>query len=839
MYPFSAIVGQEKLKLALILNAIDLRLGGLLISGAKGTGKSLAVRAFADILPKVESVENCPFNCNPNNFAEMCLACRSKLEAEKSLHVRDRRVSIVQLPISVTEDRLIGSIDVEAALKDGRKVLEPGLLAEANQNILYIDEVNLLPDYLVNCFLDPAASGWNVVQREGLSLSHPSRFTLIASMNPEEGELRPQILDRFALHVRIESITNLKQRMEITWRSIAFEKDPIGFCKDFEKSQEELKSRIVAARELLPKVTVSDQIYDGIAKACADLEVDGLRSDIAVVKAARALAAFKGKTIVGSEDVLEVSDLVLSHRRLKGGYEETADKDTIVDRFNGALLKEDMQNKGNESMSKTQSEERVQEFLKSQTYEFRRRSVQRENQIIKIFSSLFLFAVFFMVYSAIFTLSSYVFQGFRGLPVGDVSSIISLNQLWPYLVLLSLITMFFYFLLNSLGDDKKKTLPVYLYRAYDGKLERNLVQQIRPQWGVKDEEDTQPSSSKVINIPLYASLTRLYKMILGKGPRLAESLKELREGQKKYKFSLAQRLIRKKGGSVGRRVKTITSLRYGRYVCYRFPQRKPWDIALVPTLRAAAPFQSQRKNRKLSITIEHQDIRVKMREARTPLTILLLLDMSESMSAALNTIRDVVLSIHDIAYKKRDRVSMVIFKGSGAIVLQPPTTNVNLLQKKLLNVGTSDLTPLAAGMFQAWRVLRNEKVRNQETIPILMIISDGITNIPLVKPITPSTRNEFLNSAQADVIDMAGLLHREGIRTIVINPVHEEDTQKFKGIIAENITKRWLDPTSLLLEIPRISGGYYYGIGEGGEIEISVLMDAFTIVDRERRLDKT
>jgi len=849
-YPFSAIVGQEKLKLALILNAIDPRIGGLLISGAKGTGKSLAVRAFTEILPEVESVEGCLFNCNPHSLLEMCPTCRPRFQADGRLPTKKRRISVVQLPISATEDRLIGTLDVETALKEGRKTLQPGLLAEANQNILYIDEVNLLPDYLVNCFLDPAASGWNVVQREGVSFSHPSRFTLIASMNPEEGELRPQILDRFALHVRTESIKDLDQRMEIAWRNIAFEEDPVGFCEKFGKVQEELRSRIITARGLLPKVNVSDHVFEGIAKTCAELEVDGCRSDIAGVKAARALAAFKGKTVVEPEDVLEVSELALSHRRRKRGYEEPADAQTIVDRLREDLSEaETPKPSEGETDLGTQTEKDIQALLEEQPIlTARRRRRRRESGIFKAIYPLLLFSLIFVIYSLVITMASYLYYALAGLPLEEFTETLSLGRLWPYVTLMTLATLILPFLLNYFPTGRRKmVVPVYLYRASGDKIGRRIVRQIRPsprvfinQWGFRIEKgEPPPSPTKVLNIPLYASFSRLYKLILNRGPKIAESLKQLRERGTRYKFSLVQRIGRKGGSLVGKRVKTITSSRYGRYVCYRFPRKKPWDIALAPTIRAAAPFQTQRRREKLLISIKPQDIRVKMREARTPLTIVLLLDMSESMTSSLDNVRNAVLSMHDIASKKRDRVALVVSKGSGASVLQPPTTNLNLLEKKLLGVGTSDLTPLATGMFQAWRVLRNEKMRNRDIIPVLMIISDGIVNIPLGRPLTQFTRSRFQNTAQADVIDVAGLLQREGIRTVVINTAHEvksaEDTSRYTEVIAAKTGQRWLDPTSLLLEIPRITGGYYYGIGEGGEIESTVLMDAFTIVDREQQ----
>jgi Mg-chelatase subunit ChlD len=413
---------------------------------------------------------------------------------------------------------------------------------------------------------------------------------------------------------------------------------------------------------------------------------------------------------------------------------------------------------------------------------------------------------------------------------------------------MTVVTLSIPLLLSYLPFKKhRRSVPVYLYRASGGTIGRRIVQQLHPSshsslnrfglvkaFPAQEEQKLHPTN--ILNIPLYASLNRLFQLIINKGPKVAENLKQLRAKHQKYEISLTQTIGIRKGNLIGKRVKAITSSRHGRYVYYRYPWKKPWDIALAPTIRAAAPRQSHQNNEKLRITIKPQDIRVKMRESYTPLTIVLLLDMSESMAASLENIRNAVLSMQDIASKKRDRVALVIFKGSGALVLQPPTTNLHLIEKKLLEIGTSDFTPLAAGMFQGWKVLRNEKMRNRDIIPILILISDGIVNIALDHPFTPFTRARFLNPAQADVIDIAGLLKREGIRTIVINTAHEEtgkERPQYATKISAKTNKIWMDPTRLLLEIPRITGGYYYGVGEGGTIESAILIDAFTIVNRE------
>ena len=235
VFPFSAIVGLEKLKLAILVNAINPKIGGLLIKGQKGSGKSTIVRALADILPKILVVKDCPFNCNPHDPSNMCPRCSERYKRGEKLLVEEREMVVVDLPLGATEDRVIGSLDVEKAIKYGIEALEPGILAEANQNILYVDEVNLLPDHIADDLLDAAATGWNIVEREGISVSHPSRFIFIGTMNPEEGELRPQLLDRFPLSVTVDRITSVEDRIEIVKRNMEFEADPEKFCKSLNR----------------------------------------------------------------------------------------------------------------------------------------------------------------------------------------------------------------------------------------------------------------------------------------------------------------------------------------------------------------------------------------------------------------------------------------------------------------------------------------------------------------------------------------------------------------------------------------------------------------------------
>jgi len=343
VYPFSALVGQDEVKTALLLNAVNPSIGGLLIRGQKGTGKSSAVRALADLLPEINIVKDCPFNCSPFDPTNMCANCFTKYKTEENFEIETRPMIIVSLPIGATEDRVIGSLDIEKAISLGISALQPGLMAEANQGILYIDEVNLLPDHITDSILDAAASGWNTVEREGISVSHPSRVILVGTMNPEEGELRPQLSDRFALHVSVESIYDVEQRVEIIKRNLEFGEDPVGFTKRFEDEQEKLRESIVKAREIIIEVEVSGSIMRAVASACISLHVDGHRPDISTVRAAKALAALEGRKVVNPDDIKRVAMMSVGYRTRGFGFEEPAKPAEVRDTFRSALQRTEIE----------------------------------------------------------------------------------------------------------------------------------------------------------------------------------------------------------------------------------------------------------------------------------------------------------------------------------------------------------------------------------------------------------------------------------------------------------------------------------------------------------------
>ncbi|MGQ9683208.1 MAG: ATP-binding protein [Anaerolineae bacterium] len=322
VFPFTAIVGQEKMKRALVLNAVSPEIGGVLIRGERGTAKSTAARALAALLPAIEVVEGCPFACDPDDKERLCSSCRAWLARGERLKSVLRRTRFVDLPVSATEDRVVGTLDIERALREGERHFEPGVLAAANRGLLYVDEVNLLDDHVVDLLLDSAAMGVNVVEREGISFSHPARFILVGTMNPEEGELRPQLLDRFALCVEIHSLLDAEERVQVLERRLAYDADPEGFARLWSRAEDELSRRIAEARDLLPDVTHTPQDLRAIAELTTSLQVDGHRGDIVILKAARANAALEGRIVVSDADILQAAELALPHRLRRRPFQE-------------------------------------------------------------------------------------------------------------------------------------------------------------------------------------------------------------------------------------------------------------------------------------------------------------------------------------------------------------------------------------------------------------------------------------------------------------------------------------------------------------------------------------
>jgi Mg-chelatase subunit ChlI len=322
LFPFTAIVGQERMKRALILNAIDPRIGGVLIRGERGTAKSTASRALSVLLPEIDVIAESPFNDDPAAPQSWSDWAKERAARNEPLSVHKRRIPFVDLPVSATEDRVVGTLDIEKAIKQGEKHFEPGVLAAANRGLLYIDEVNLLDDHVVDLLLDSAAMGINVVEREGISFTHPARFILVGTMNPEEGELRPQLLDRFAFSVEIHGLSSPAERMAVMERNLENDADPDGFRRKWAPREHDLGAEVIKARDLVDHVTYGRKDLFTIASLTSSLNVDGHRADLVILKGARAHAAWRGRTAITEDDIAVAAELALPHRVKRGPFSQ-------------------------------------------------------------------------------------------------------------------------------------------------------------------------------------------------------------------------------------------------------------------------------------------------------------------------------------------------------------------------------------------------------------------------------------------------------------------------------------------------------------------------------------
>ena len=617
--PFTAIVGQKIMKRALILNAINPGIGGVLVRGEKGTAKSTAVRALAGVLPEIDVVRGCPYSCDPAGDGGICNACAEKKAAGEELETDRRRVRVVDLPLGVTEDRVVGTVDVERAIREGMVTIDPGILAAVNRGILYIDEVNLLDDHVADVLLDAAAMGVNVVEREGVSFSHPARFILVGTMNPEEGELRPQLLDRFGLQVTVEGIVDPAERVAVIRAAEAFERDP-GECRQvYGVAQEELREKIVDARALLPSVTADDALLHAVAEACIRLGVRTHRADIAVVRTAKTIAALDGRTAVTRDDVREAMELALPHRMRRKPFEEP--------KIDPEDLDEALQNAG----------------------------------------------------------SGHDHPPRDG---GD----------------------------DAAGDE---------HPGGDGG-------ESPPSGGSAAHETVLPVGDPI----------DVRKM----------SLPERRDTRERQRAS-------------GRRFETFSAGNAGRYVSARYPTGTG-DVALDATLRAAAPHQVVRDHKGMAVAVQKEDIRERVRVGKVSVACVFVVDASGSMGATkrMESAKGAVLSMLLDSYRHRDRIGLVAFRGNSAEVLLPLCSSVDLAQKRLEDLPTGGKTPLGAGLMKGMEVLQQERRKNGEVIPMMVVISDGRANVP----ISGDVRHEVLGIAEE--------IRSQGIRTVVIDTEETGDS---------------------------------------------------------------
>ena len=615
--PFTAIVGQEKMKKALILNAINPKIGGVLIRGEKGTAKSTAVRALAELLPEIEVVNGCSFNCNPRDVKEMCDICYGRMKGGEKLESIKRRARVIDLPLGATEDRVVGTLNIEKAIKEGIRALEPGILAAANRGILYIDEVNLLDDHVADVLLDAAAMGVNLVEREGVSVAHPSRFILVGTMNPEEGELRPQLLDRFGLQVNVESLDDADSRVEIVKIAESFETDTDECIAKFKDQQLELSERIVLAKSRLPEVKISDDLLRTTARMCIELGVKTHRAEIVITRTAKTIAAFDDRQEVTLDDIKEAMELALPHRMRKRPFEPP--------QLDTEKLDDMMKEKNEKKEKKQESREKKDQDEHKQDHEHNQ---QQEPQN----------------------------------PPDD-------------------------------GDERS--------------------------------EMEQSESVFEIGDPIDISSVR---------PKERQD-----------------RLYRRK--TSGRRIPSLARFNRGRYARHTMPRGKPTDIAIDATIRAAAPYQKDRgvsTPGKNAIILKNQDIREKIRVGKVSTATLFVVDASGSMGASnrMESAKGAIMSLLMDSYQKRDRVGMVAFKGDGADVLLPLSSSVDLAFERLRTLPTGGRTPLGAGLMRGLNLLLGEKRKNEETISMMVLISDGRANVPIMEGRSERIREELVAIAE-------------------------------------------------------------------------------------------
>jgi magnesium chelatase subunit D len=652
--PFTAIVGQELMKKALLLNAINPRIGGVLIRGEKGTAKSTAVRALAELLPAIRVVKKCPFSCNPDDEREMCENCLAMRAKGNPLEYEERTVRVVDLPLGVTEDRLVGTIDIESAIKEGRKQIEPGILATVNRGILYIDEVNLLDDHIADVLLDSAALGVNVVEREGISFTHPARFILIGTMNPEEGEIRPQLLDRFGLQVSVEALSDPAQRIEIVRAAERFDANPAEFSSAVEPAQEELRQKILEAQALLPEVTISDELVETVVSACVEMGIATHRAEITIVRTAKTVAALSGRKEVNAADVREAMELALPHRMRRKPFEEPR---LDPDQMDNALKKAE------ESLQRKQGEHHPEKQKKS-------RETPEESES-------------------------------KGNGGGE-------------------------------GNGRRQSTVTMQERIFS----------------IGDPVD----SDKIR--PL-----------------------QRRDRQKRRKLS-------------GRRIETFANGPHGTYISSRMPQGPP-DPALDATIRAAAPYQSARDHTACALVVKDSDIREKVRVGKVSSSCIFVVDASGSMGAQarMEAAKGAVLSLLLDSYRQRDRIGMVAFRGDTADLVLPLCSSVDLARKCLAQLPTGGKTPLSLGLAKGIEALLREQRKNRETIPVMVLISDGRANV------------SGEGNIRDEVLGVSDRIRECGIHLVVI------DTEERKG----SFVKLQL---GFCREIAESSGGHYYQLGD-------------------------
>ncbi|MFX1387160.1 MAG: ATP-binding protein [Promethearchaeota archaeon] len=728
-FPFTAILGQDKMKMGLVLNVIDPAIGGILLTGHQGTGKSTAVRSIVELMPQIEVIKGCEFSCNPDSdIDDLCESCIDKKE-KKKIETEFRDMWLVNLPLGVTEDMVCGSLSIDKVLTEGIRALHPGLLAKANRGILYVDEINLLQDHIVDVLLDAAASGVNIIEREGISVSHPSRFVLVGSMNPEEGDLRPQIADRLGLEVRIKAPRDSELRAEITKRVIEFDDRPKEFIKNFEDEQEKLRIKIINARKILKEVQIPSSVYEFVSKIVNELEIFSQRADITFIRCARAHAALNNRKVIMEEDLNVAMDLVFEHRIQSLHYEMTPKeiKAKIAEVY--GKIKEAYEN--TKILLPNKETEGPLKHSDEPQNEFKRQSVDPD----KI----------------------------------------------------------------DIPESKEQKLPP---PKYPDNKKRNP----RPAggWKVKNipfDSDLKFFETKNETMPF------IYKM----EKKMTSILDNIRKERKISDYG---------GRGIGRRIK-ISSSQKGRYVSYRTPIREePKSIALDATIRNYLKNTVYNKTQiDFPLHFNKYDLMDKIYEYRAPLALFFVLDSSASMYYVIKQMTDVILSLHREGYRKRDKIALIIFRGKEAVVLQKPTVNFKMAINKLKKIEGKSYTPMAAALKKVSELIKTEKLKDRNIIPIVFICSDCGANISFKYPDLIAQIETDYTLITKELKELTKKLSKQNIHLVVLEPKKSYATHAL-GVhtySAEQIKKNFkkfgnaqiyrfdrYNPSSLVLELKKI-----------------------------------
>ncbi len=729
-FPFVAVLGQERMKLGLILNVIDPQIGGVLLTGQQGTGKSTGVRSLVEVMPNIEVVKDCQFSCDPkSHIDDLCEECRVRKE-NGELETESKDMRLINLPLGVTEDMVTGSLSIDKVLTEGIRSLHPGLLAKANRGILYIDEINLLQDHIVDTLLDASASGVNIIEREGISVMHPSRFILVGSMNPEEGDLRPQIADRLGLEVKIKAPRDAKLRAEITKRVIDFDDNPKAFIKKYEQEQEELRKKIVKARELIKDVKIPSSVYEFVSRLVNELDIFSQRADITFIRCARSHAAFSGRTEVVEEDLNAAMDLVFEHRIKSLHYEMTPEevKAKIVEVY-GKIQKAYEDPKTYRPNKDTEGPLKHDDTPQK---EFKRQSVDPKKVDIPETKE-------------------------QKLPAPKYPDNKKRNP-------------------SPAGGWKVKDIPEY------------------------DEREFNFFENGVDSLPL------IYQM----ETKMTSVLDTIRKDRKVSDYG---------GRGIGRRIK-IASSQKGRYVSYRRPINRPKTIALDATIRNYLKNTIYNQTDiEFPIKFDKYDLMDKIYEYRAPLVLFFVLDSSASMYYVINQMTNVILSLQREGYRKKDKLSLIIFRAKEAVVLQKPTVYFKSAVNKLKKVQGKSYTPMAAALTKCLKLIVAEKLKNRNIIPVVFVCSDLGANISYKYP-------DLIAQVQSDytlvVNELKALtkqLSKKGAHMVVLEPKKSYATRALgvNTFAANKIKKNFkkygnaevfqfdrVNPKNLILELKKI-----------------------------------